>query len=597
MSGLKFSKASYDVLSKELTLDWSTIEGGKTITGVDVSYQESGKSKPTTQSLAIGKKGTLKIKNPKISSVYYKPYVYDDKHIGAKGESGVYNEYRSGNLDGMNIDDCMSEIKITIETHCKDRTHSYDFTINLDQTTSRDYAIVNSLEELMPHLKKSTNDTYVRMAPGVYTVDAAYMKAEKYCIAEELGDNNWVIIQIMGNGNYYDFTGVRLNVLNEAVVLKREVVNLQTIGSGNVVRGLEIYDISGDSAPVKGYVNIKMDGTGNRIERVYVHSVGSFPYGYGELYGKGRDLVIKGTDKHSCLLVRGKDNYVKDCYLHHRAFGHYLFMQGATGETVMEGVYILGEINTTNNILAERGKATPADLVNFKSRWGYDTPAGFSLSLGEDAMRTYATGQTTTDNNTPFSKQNTSGTVIVKNCYVQHTRNATQLRLGSHKGYLYNTKSVGCQQGFVMQSGGVGKHLYADTQFGPALYMWWPRDRDEQVELTLIPYEGGRVAYSGGDIGGNASGQAVHVYGSNSNVTVHQHPDYVNDQNLVFEIGGYLRSICYLNYEDGDLKAEGNRITDNTDLPLVFGGNAKGNTITRTNTSKEVKDGGESNKY
>ncbi|MFR9620187.1 MAG: hypothetical protein SNH63_03075 [Rikenellaceae bacterium] len=598
-----FSKASFDLSKKELTLNWASRENSDASapTSIKVSYKQSNKSEITTRSYAVkDAEGTLVIENPEIRSVYYKPYVHDDKHIGAKGESGVYNDYRSGNLDGMNVDDCMSQIDIEIEAlYGKDKKKAstkYLFTLNVDQTTSREYFIANSMEELLPYLRIDSNDKYVRMAPGVYTIDAEYMRAGKYTTAEELGDKHWVIMQIMGNGNYFDFTGVRLDVLHEAVVLKNEVVNLQTIGSNNVIRGLEIRDIAEDNVSVKGYVNIKMDGTANRLERVFVYSVGSFPYGYGALFGLGTSsrTAIKNISKHSSLLVRGSSNHVKDCYLHHRAFGHFLFFQGVAGETIVEGVYILGEINTTDNILAEKGTGSPADLVDFMMNVGRVVPPGYSISIGEDAVRTYATGVTTYDNKSPFEQKNTVGTITAKNCYMQHTRNATQLRFGAHKGYVYNCKAVGCQQGFVLSNGGVGKHLYSDTQFGPAAYMWFP-DKNTELDVTLIPYEGGDRAYGGGFIGYNAMGKVVGILGSNNKVTIKQHPDYVNDQNLTIDIGRPRGSAD--GTDDSDPVAIANRIIDYTDVPILFGTQSKDNVISRKNTTKGVTDNGSANRY
>ncbi len=599
-----FSKAEFDIKTKNLTLTWSKqkLKGAKAPSSVTVSYRQAGTGKTISKSYDATAKGTLVLNKPEIKSVYYKPYVYDDKHIGANGESGQYNNYRSGNLDGMNIDDRMSQIDVELEMFYSSGKRSNNstsvkstFTINVDQTTSREYFIANSMEELMPYLKIDSNDKYVRMAPGVYTIDAAYMNAGKYTTATHLGDRNWVIIQIMGNGNYFDFTGVRLDVLHEAVILKNEVVNLQTIGSNNVIRGLEIRDILKDNDSVKGYVNIKLDGTANRLERVYVYSVGSYPYGYGALFGLGTSsrTAIKNISKHSSLLIRGKSNHVKDCYLHHRAFGHFLFFQGVSGDSVVEGVYILGEMNTTNNILAEKG--SPAALVGFKMNNGDIVPPGYSISIGEDAVRTYANGMTTFDNKTPFEKHNTVGTITAKNCYIQHTRNATQLRFGAHKGYVYNCKAVGCQQGFVLPSGGVGKYLYADTQFGPATYMWFASDKGTEIDVTLIPYEGGKEAYGGGFIGFNAMRKAAGIMGTNCNVTLRQHPDYVNDQNLTIDIGKPRRSAD--SKEEGDPKAVTNKVTDYTDIPINLGAQSKGNVIIRTNTTKKVTDIGSENKY
>ena len=69
--------------------------------------------------------------------------------------------------------------------------------------------------------------------------------------------------------------------------------------------------------PTRRATNVVIDGSENRVEGFHMTIKGSWPYGYGDCFGKGgTDAVIKHY-KHSALLIRGTSNHVKNCTLIH----------------------------------------------------------------------------------------------------------------------------------------------------------------------------------------------------------------------------------------------------------------------------------------
>lgn len=135
---------------------------------------------------------------------------------------------------------------------------------------------------------------------------------------------------------------------------RADVHRIQIVGQHNVIKNLTLADVgSVHDAPTWRATNIVMDGAHNRIEGIHLTVKGSFPYGYGDIFGKGRDPVIS-HQKHCAILVRGDSNHVKDCTVIHRAYGHEIYAQGAH-DALIEGCYVEGEIRTTDDILAEAG--------------------------------------------------------------------------------------------------------------------------------------------------------------------------------------------------------------------------------------------------
>ncbi|NME68789.1 hypothetical protein [Flammeovirga aprica] len=424
---------------------------------------------------------------------------------------------------------------------------------------------VNSIEELLPYLKQ--NNANVKLAPGTYTVTAKDVKKGKFKeFTNILNHKVYVLFLFQGNNSTYDFTDVTINV--ETAVFNAftdydDFYEVQTIGNNNVIKNMTLVDVGTVyDYPKEGACNIVMDGANNRIEGFHVSTKGSYPYGYGETFGKGGRNVIKHY-KHSACLVRGFKNHVKNTTVIHRSYGHAIFMQAAD-QPIIEGCYVEGEMRSSDDMLAEEGTGSDGDKAGFMTYWGYKLPSGYMMCLGEEGIRAYNGGETVI--NGKEYKRGTSNPTIL-NCTVKNMRAGVTLTHATGKKYVRGTTAIGCQRGFCIGSGDI-IDCYADTQHGPALGVDYERDEGMNAEITLLPYEG--KSYNG-------MGCAAMVIGSNHKVVLKSLiPEGKTDQDLTIKIGGNNNSIG-MKGKDQNYYAGNNIIHNFTAHPLELDDNAKSN--------------------
>lgn len=243
---------------------------------------------------------------------------------------------------------------------------------------------VNSLEALVPYL--NDDNANIKVAAGTYTITA---------IDIENGTFGTPRFLFEGNNSTYDFTGVTINIAADVYTENHGMSHIQILGNNNVLLNLTMVDLIDEYYNIKknGGTSIIMDGQGNRIEGFHVTVKGSYPYGYGDSFGKGGTNNTIGHKKHSACLIRGESNHLKDCTFIHRSYGHCIFMQAASNPLI-EGCYVDGEMRSTDDILAEAGTGSPADNIDFLTTWGYRLPAGYMMSTGEEGIRAYNAGTT-----------------------------------------------------------------------------------------------------------------------------------------------------------------------------------------------------------
>ncbi len=442
---------------------------------------------------------------------------------------------------------------------------------------------VSSIKELLPYLRQSYLN--VRMAPGTYRITESDAKSGLFSRTTEVieGQTTYALLLIEGSHNTFDFTGVtievELAVANAFDGRRYEFAELHTTGNQNVVRGLKLVDVGSKfDRPKYGWCNVVVDGANNRLEGVEVNSRGSLPYGYGESFGKGKGYVLKHW-KHSAVLVRGDYNHIKDCRIIHHSYGHFLFMQGAVSPLI-EGCYIEGEMVSTDTILSERGTGTEADKVGFKSVWGYTLPEGYTLSTGEDGIRTYTEGNTIV--NGERMRRRTSGDIVVRDCTVKHARGGVTIGLGQGTRLIENCTLIGCQHGFMTNSGGRIVNCRADVAFGAAFEVAYSHNRDITADITIMPYEGERYS-------GNGQGHVAFIMGSGHNVTLRRGEGLELDKTLHIAVGGDKRSVGSL-AEDENAPAFDITLVNETGYPIKIDDNAKNVVVT---TGGEVSDEGE----
>ncbi len=369
---------------------------------------------------------------------------------------------------------------------------------------------VNSLAELIPYL--DDDDANVTMAAGEYAIDNS--------VIASLGLSNPIIV-FSGNNSTFDFTGVKFNISTE--VFRNfgsvSVVELNILGNNNVLKNLTIEDIGTDH-PLHKAQSIVMDGANNRIEGFHVTTRGSYPYGYGDAFGKGGPWTIKHY-KHSGILIRGESNHLKDSTVIGRSYGHMVFMQAASNPTI-EGCYIEGEVRTTDDMLAET--SGPAFDIDFMTVWGYRLPAGYMMSLQEAGIRAYNAGETVIDG-VEYSRGTSNPTLL--NNTVKYARSGIALAHASGTKYVEGCTTIGCERGYAIGSGQI-VNSSGDAIYGPLFGVDYENDRNIVADLTVLPSNDGLY---------NGSGQLAYIIGRNHDITFRSE-DPNPDQSLVINVGG-----------------------------------------------------------
>ncbi|MEI6892224.1 MAG: carbohydrate-binding domain-containing protein [Pontiella sp.] len=347
---------------------------------------------------------------------------------------------------------------------------------------------VSSLPELLPYLEQNRVD--IKVTPGIYTITAADMAKGTFGTPR---------FEFKGNNSTYDFTGVTINIAADVYTENYGMSHIQILGNDNVLKNLTLVDQIGKYVKKKraGGKSIVIDGRGNRIEGFHVTVKGSFPYGYGDAFGKGGKGSTIGHSKHSACLVRGESNHVKNCTFIHRSYGHCIFMQAASNP-IIEGCIVEGEIRSTADMLAEEGTGSPADKIDFLTTWGYRLPAGYMMSTGEEGIRAYGGGTTYIDG-VEYKRGTSNPTVL--NCTIKYMRGGVTLAHATGVVRVENCTTIGCEQGFGIGRG-VALNCKSDVSHGHAFKSTYNSDSwDLDIEIipAVDPYGNGQkcIAFIG----------------------------------------------------------------------------------------------------
>ncbi|MDF7799263.1 discoidin domain-containing protein [Pontiellaceae bacterium B1224] len=433
-------------------------------------------------------------------------------------------------------------------------------------TTYHINVTVDSPEALLPYLEQ--DNVSATLSPGTYLIDADDVR-------DTFGTPRFAF---RGSNSTYDFTDVTINFAADIYTSDLSMNHLQVFGNHNVLKNLTMVDLCDvhGSVSLDGGVNVIMDGAHNRVEGFHMTIKGSYPYGYGDSFGKGGSYTIKHS-KHSAFLVRGDYNHAKNCTLIHRSYGHALFMQAAKSP-VIEGCYIEGEMRSTDDMLAET--SGPAYDIDFLTDWGYRLPPGYMKCTGEGGIRSYNAGTTIVDGVT--TQRGTSNPTVIDNTIV-NMRTGVALTLSSGTKYVSGCTAIGCEQGFATGTGGIIENCRADVKYGPAFGVAYESDRGIVADITILPYEGKH--YNGGR-------HFANIWGSGHNLTFRGLEEFP-DQELELNLGGDKRSASALD-EDENYAANNIVINNLTGYPLVLDDNTSGNTgqsigsLTNNGTSNSI---------
>ncbi|KJD37268.1 hypothetical protein PW52_02280 [Tamlana sedimentorum] len=371
---------------------------------------------------------------------------------------------------------------------------------------------ISSLKELATYAAKSGNT--IVMEPGVYQMED-YLTSEvvKNTKPDKVG--RYAMIEFSGSNNVFDFTGVTIEVDTKLLsVFKARVSEFYVEGSHVHIKGLTVTDI-GNHPTAKGGHSFTVAGDDAVIEKVTLNMSGSFPYGYGDLLGKGKGALVS-LKKHSGMCIEGLNDKIIDCSIYSKSYGHCFFVQGGRN-VLFENCYAEGVTRTTDDMLSEISE--PAFDVNFESVYknyageNKITP-GYTKSLNECGFRMYGKGSVNAIK---------TGAVTAINCTAKNTRIGFAFAKISGDVLIKNSKAIGCELGYNVEGLTVENGI-GDAANGPLLYV--NKGEKTTVELALLP---------------TTSKTKVHVLaaiaGDNHNITLTNWRNLKGGQQLPIKIG------------------------------------------------------------
>tara|TARA_R110001592_G_C13179217_1_gene750678 strand:- start:2149 stop:3600 length:1452 start_codon:yes stop_codon:yes gene_type:complete len=425
------------------------------------------------------------------------------------------------------------------------------------------YTTVNTITDFIATLNQ--NDVNIKLTPGTY-------KFGPDDVASGLIPTHEMIV-FRGNNSNYDFTGVTFEFDTQLFreYGNEEVVELRLYGNNITAKNLTIID-TGDAYPLFRARNIHFDGLDNTIEGFNISSKGSFPYGYGDVFGKGGTYVIK-HHKHSTILIRGERNHLKNCTITQRSYGHGIFVQGGIN-TVIEGCKLYGEVRKTDDMLAEQGTGSPADNVNFMSVWGYRITPGTMFSLQEDGIRAYNTGEHYITGQTV----QTSGLKVI-DCTVDKFRSGITIGFANDEKLIQNCEATGTENAYWVGSSGTIIDSRGDAVYGPIYTSQYESDKNCQIDLTII--DKGYEKYG--------THQALYLGGTNQNITL-KTTETKPQENLNIAVSGTKTGLRFL--AGIEHKAASSTLINQTGYSVILGANSTGCNIQSCST---VTDNGTAN--
>jgi hypothetical protein len=317
----------------------------------------------------------------------------------------------------------------------------------------------------------------LRLAPGVYRM-ADYLTPEVLERIHAEVDRTQArppvpMLTFRGSHNHFDLRGVVIEIDNALYRLLPGGGYTRCLiiaGHDNHFDGLTIRHMGPNDG--SGGNTVSVAGARNVLENVTLHVHGSFPYGYGDLLGKGGPNLLP-LRKQSGIQILGAGTTLRRCKVFSRAFGHCFYIQ-AGDDIVLEDCYAEGVMRTTNDML--RDLSGPAQELDFRSVYEnrdgrYRITPGYTKSLVEDGFRTYGS----------------AGNVALINCVAIRTRAGFEIGArddASRKTIIENGLALECERAYLLGSNVVVRRSRGDVTNGPLLYLRGGRDSDIELELT-----------------------------------------------------------------------------------------------------------------
>lgn len=293
------------------------------------------------------------------------------------------------------------------------------------------------------------------------------------------------------------------------------------------------------------HIKITGEANGTTINGTKITVRGSFPYGYGSLFGIGSGNTY-GLDKRGGIEVRGPNTSILNCELQMRAFGHGIYIQEPANNTVIKNTLVEGAVRYTGDILAEGSNSLPGKN-NYKDVDGNNIDSNSMISLCEDGIRVYSGG----------------GSCTVENSTVKKMRGGIRLWLASN-AKVTNSVAIDCgATNWNMPSNGEIINSSGNFNYAPISDFRLSRNNMD-IEWTIIP--------SPNAIG---SHNLADVLGSNHHIVFHR-TDGPNDSEE-------KRAIVVTD--------NNSTIINETEYTIVLETSSSGNTIINCGGGKVIDNG------
>lgn len=328
---------------------------------------------------------------------------------------------------------------------------------------------VSTVSELRSAMEKS--DQNIIMSAGNY----------------EMGSQS---LSLSGNNNTVDLTGAYFCW----EVSRAGGSRMSITGDGNTVRNGEFEDVyyngmkevtdftayNRDRKRLAngGGVNIRIKGDNNQLAGLKMTVRGSFPYGYGAMFGIGKNHSFK-LNKHCGILVTGKNTVLDGVHVYQKAFCHAIFMQSPADNTLIKNSLVEGVVRETNDMYAETDPDSlpykydykmPYSIAGERNRAGTPIPKDHMFTITEDGIRVYSGG----------------GSVRVENTTVRKTRGGIRLYLAS-KASVENCTAIDCgSTNFNLPKGGTITGSSGNFSYGP-LSDFRLGKSNQHIEMTILP--------------------------------------------------------------------------------------------------------------
>jgi parallel beta-helix repeat protein len=338
---------------------------------------------------------------------------------------------------------------------------------------------VSSIAELREAMTKSHQK--VVMKPGVYELSDQMDPSAGF--------------RMSGSHNEFDLTGVTIrtpiSVLRSMSLRGRgDRVNYLIEGDHVILRGgtfentypdgrTEVTDFGSynqdpENSPARAMTEMKVTGDDVSLINCRMIVRGSYPYGYGNMYGIGGGAVM-GLRKHSGILMTGDRITIDGCKVKMEAFGHAIFVQGGDQITV-RNTEVVGEVRRSNELYEEKKEGDLPVKFGYKIQWpdemkGIAIPRDHMLNLVEDGIRAYPK----------------TGHMTVENCTVSKCRGGIKLYM-ARSATVTNCEVIDCVvQGYSVPSKGTITNSKGNAAYGPLLYIHSDSTSSQKIDLEVLP--------------------------------------------------------------------------------------------------------------